>query len=232
MPTCLFILQRFYLRVDHVLVRTCDTRIYHEVHVRLSLITHIIDVSQSWQLMMLIWKCVQLGWDYLLREYCEREDSFNDIKVCICSYSILCVNFSIVTMQGKCNRYTAFAIFHVWHSVCCAVCDGCAMWLNVCFAAQMLTNVVQEPQMVADHLTERHKHMVRLQFPSEWQRRCNVVTSTSGLNSPTEKRNSIKWRSTATLHDELTRHSSSRSSFSSLSSHTTQPSTSNPPADS
>jgi len=29
MPTCIFILQRFTLRVDHVLFRTYDTRIYH-----------------------------------------------------------------------------------------------------------------------------------------------------------------------------------------------------------
>lgn len=29
MPTCLFILQRFTLRVDNVLFRTYDTRIYH-----------------------------------------------------------------------------------------------------------------------------------------------------------------------------------------------------------
>lgn len=29
MPTCIFILQRFTLRVDNVLFRTFDTRIYH-----------------------------------------------------------------------------------------------------------------------------------------------------------------------------------------------------------
>lgn len=29
MPTCLFILQRFTLRVDNVLFRNYDTRIYH-----------------------------------------------------------------------------------------------------------------------------------------------------------------------------------------------------------
>lgn len=29
MPTCIFILQRFTLRVDGVLFRTYDTRIYH-----------------------------------------------------------------------------------------------------------------------------------------------------------------------------------------------------------
>lgn len=29
MPTCIFILQRFTLRVDNVLFRTYDTRVYH-----------------------------------------------------------------------------------------------------------------------------------------------------------------------------------------------------------
>ena len=29
MPTCIFILQRFTLRVDGVLFRTYDTRVYH-----------------------------------------------------------------------------------------------------------------------------------------------------------------------------------------------------------
>ncbi|VDN18162.1 unnamed protein product [Gongylonema pulchrum] len=31
MPTCLFLLCRFYLRVDDVLVRICDTRLYKEI---------------------------------------------------------------------------------------------------------------------------------------------------------------------------------------------------------
>jgi type 2A phosphatase activator TIP41 len=30
MPTTFLILQRFFLRVDHVLVRVIDTRLYHE----------------------------------------------------------------------------------------------------------------------------------------------------------------------------------------------------------
>lgn len=31
MPTCIFILQRFSLRVDNVLFRTFDTRFYHSL---------------------------------------------------------------------------------------------------------------------------------------------------------------------------------------------------------
>ncbi|KAK6111356.1 TIP41-like family protein [Brugia pahangi] len=31
MPTCLFLLCRFYLRIDHVLVRICDTRLYKDL---------------------------------------------------------------------------------------------------------------------------------------------------------------------------------------------------------
>ncbi|VDO32912.1 unnamed protein product [Onchocerca flexuosa] len=32
MPTCLFLLCRFYLRIDGVLVRICDTRLYKELN--------------------------------------------------------------------------------------------------------------------------------------------------------------------------------------------------------
>ncbi|KAI1719889.1 TIP41-like family domain-containing protein [Ditylenchus destructor] len=32
MPTCFLVLCRFYLRVDHVMVRMCDTRIFGEAH--------------------------------------------------------------------------------------------------------------------------------------------------------------------------------------------------------
>lgn len=31
MPACLFLLCRFYLRIDGVLVRICDTRLYKEL---------------------------------------------------------------------------------------------------------------------------------------------------------------------------------------------------------
>lgn len=51
MPTSFFILQRFYLRVDSVLVRIHDTRVYHEV-----------------------------GTDYLLREFSVRESSTTDLQ--------------------------------------------------------------------------------------------------------------------------------------------------------
>ncbi|KAI7897882.1 TIP41-like family-domain-containing protein [Cokeromyces recurvatus] len=51
MPTCFLILQRFFLRVDDVLFRMNDTRIYHE-----------------------------FGKEYLVREYTSKEVHYNDIK--------------------------------------------------------------------------------------------------------------------------------------------------------
>ena len=52
MPSGFFILLRFYLRVDKTLIRVYDTRIYHEV-----------------------------GNNYLLREYSEREQTTDKITV-------------------------------------------------------------------------------------------------------------------------------------------------------
>jgi len=52
MPSCLFCLLRFYLRVDGTLIRVIDTRIYHEA-----------------------------GSDHLIREYTEREDKMADVTV-------------------------------------------------------------------------------------------------------------------------------------------------------
>lgn len=51
MPSGVFILVRFFLRVDHTLIRTVDTRIYHD------------------------WST-----DYLLREYSERESRTSDLE--------------------------------------------------------------------------------------------------------------------------------------------------------
>ena len=51
MPTSFFILQRFFLRVDNVVVRIYDTRIYHEVEK-----------------------------NYLVREYTEKESLCKDIQ--------------------------------------------------------------------------------------------------------------------------------------------------------
>lgn len=52
MPSGFFCLQRFYLRVDNTLIRTIDTRIYHEVEN-----------------------------NYILREYSVRESKFDDLNV-------------------------------------------------------------------------------------------------------------------------------------------------------
>ena len=51
MPTSFFILQRFFLRVDGVVIRVYDTRIYHE--------------TQN---------------QYLIREYSEKESLVKDLK--------------------------------------------------------------------------------------------------------------------------------------------------------
>ncbi|KAF8622075.1 hypothetical protein AX15_007220 [Amanita polypyramis BW_CC] len=46
MPTCIFILSRFTLRVDHVLFRTFDTRIYHSFQSRPPL---IVKETRGWE---------------------------------------------------------------------------------------------------------------------------------------------------------------------------------------
>ncbi|CAO3649564.1 unnamed protein product [Cunninghamella blakesleeana] len=51
MPSCFLILQRFFLRVDDVLFRINDTRVYHE-----------------------------FGTPYVLREYTSKEQNYNSIK--------------------------------------------------------------------------------------------------------------------------------------------------------
>ncbi len=51
MPTSFFILQRFFLRVDNVVIRVYDTRIYHETHNK-----------------------------YLIREYIEKESMVKNLK--------------------------------------------------------------------------------------------------------------------------------------------------------
>ncbi|KAI8992235.1 TIP41-like family-domain-containing protein [Pilobolus umbonatus] len=51
MPTCFLILQRFFLRVDDVLFRVNDTRIYHE-----------------------------FGKDYMIRQYTSKEEHYQTIK--------------------------------------------------------------------------------------------------------------------------------------------------------
>ncbi|CAH1798915.1 unnamed protein product [Owenia fusiformis] len=52
MPSSFFILMRFYMRVDGVLIRTNDTRVYH-----------------------------QAGSNYMLREYTSKESKMSDLKV-------------------------------------------------------------------------------------------------------------------------------------------------------
>jgi type 2A phosphatase activator TIP41 len=51
MPTCFFVLCRFYLRIDHVMVRVCDTRLLGEI-----------------------------GQDYVLREWSLREAKYSELS--------------------------------------------------------------------------------------------------------------------------------------------------------
>ena len=66
MPSGLFILQRFYLRVDDVLIRINDTRVYFE-----------------------------RGANYILREYTSRESRTKDLKVADRKIIISIENFFI-----------------------------------------------------------------------------------------------------------------------------------------
>lgn len=57
MPTYLFLLARFYLRIDEVLVRILDTRLFAE-----------------------------RGKDFILREWTKREAKFDSIPSSVCFY--------------------------------------------------------------------------------------------------------------------------------------------------
>ena len=60
MPSCLFVLQRFFLRVDGVLVRVRDTRLYH-----------------------------RFGSRQLLREFCNREQTFRALQQVRAVFSLI-----------------------------------------------------------------------------------------------------------------------------------------------
>lgn len=55
MPTCFLVLQRFFLRVDDVLFRVNDTRLYYE-----------------------------FGQDYFVREYNSKEAHYKDVRNVSC----------------------------------------------------------------------------------------------------------------------------------------------------
>ena len=52
MKDCFFVLQRSFIRIDHVLVRILDTRIFH-----------------------------QFSADHLIRDFCHRESSYDELRV-------------------------------------------------------------------------------------------------------------------------------------------------------
>lgn len=66
MPSCLFVLQRLFLRVDDVLLRMNDTRVYHE-----------------------------FGTPYLVREYTSREDHYRNVYA-VCSLIRSLISYSLL----------------------------------------------------------------------------------------------------------------------------------------
>ena len=66
-----YILMRFFLRVDEVLVRMNDTRIYHQVSCYLA--THVSMVTSY-----IIH--TQAGSDHLIREYTSKEATISELK--------------------------------------------------------------------------------------------------------------------------------------------------------
>lgn len=67
MPSCFLVLQRFFLRVDDVLFRINDTRLYHE-----------------------------FGTDYFVREYTSKEVHYNTIRQVTNIYIIIYCNFFFI----------------------------------------------------------------------------------------------------------------------------------------
>jgi type 2A phosphatase activator TIP41 len=67
MPSCFLILQRFFLRVDDVLFRINDTRLYHE-----------------------------FGNDYFVREYTSKEVHYNEIRQVKYLYIYICMYYIYV----------------------------------------------------------------------------------------------------------------------------------------
>jgi type 2A phosphatase activator TIP41 len=64
MPSCFLVLQRFFLRVDDVLFRINDTRLYHE-----------------------------FGKDYFVREYTSKDAHYNTIRQVIRLYVLFITSY-------------------------------------------------------------------------------------------------------------------------------------------
>ena len=80
MPTCIFILSRFTLRVDHVLFRTFDTRIYHSFQSSPPL---IIRETRGWEApydnvhkvhISIAYLCLHHSYHFLLQLLPKRDD--------------------------------------------------------------------------------------------------------------------------------------------------------------
>lgn len=111
MPTSFFLLLRFFLRVDGVLIRINDTRLYHEASwfspARMeyqylirsrSYHWNVAEVNLLWVLISNKLRCClwfQAGKDYMLREFSTRESSIAELKVSYDKYywclSVICM---------------------------------------------------------------------------------------------------------------------------------------------
>lgn len=80
MPTSFFLLMRFFLRVDGVLIRINDTRLYHEAR-RCEGDDSSAAGVHPLQSVMVFAFVFQAGKDYLLREFSTRENKIAELKV-------------------------------------------------------------------------------------------------------------------------------------------------------
>lgn len=98
MPTSFFLLLRFFLRVDGVLIRINDTRLYHEASCfsplcsSVGLLSSVLKeaglsvqaaASTSHFYMIAVFFCFQAGNSYMLREFSTRESKIEELKVSI-----------------------------------------------------------------------------------------------------------------------------------------------------
>lgn len=84
MPSSFFILLRYFLRIDSVMLRINDTRIYHE-----------------------------FGKNYLLREFTSREAKVQDIRVSIQHDGILFIKFQmkILTLSSRVYLFNTLKVY-------------------------------------------------------------------------------------------------------------------------
>lgn len=81
MPTSFFLLLRFFLRVDRVLIRINDTRLYHEAGGFLPFVNILIGNLLLKLTARYSFSALQAGNDYMLREFSTRESKIEELQV-------------------------------------------------------------------------------------------------------------------------------------------------------